>query len=178
VEGGRYDFVLDVGPRLLRVQCKWGRRTRGVISVNLHTFRRTKDGYVRTVYTAAEVDAIGVYCAALDRCYLLPITLLDGRRGVHLRVDPSKNNQRALVNWAHDYELGAIAQLGERVTGSHEVVGSSPTSSTSEPTAPAVASLFQDLPPPANSSRPVRPSRLLPIIRTKCGLSSSSDASC
>src|SRR3954451_16386843 len=41
-EGGRYDFVLDVGPRLLRVQCKWGRRTRGVISVNLHTFRRSK----------------------------------------------------------------------------------------------------------------------------------------
>jgi hypothetical protein len=28
------------------------------------------------------------------------------------------------------YRLGAVAQLGERVTGSHEVVGSSPISST------------------------------------------------
>jgi hypothetical protein len=105
-EGGRADLAVGLGGRLLRVQCKWGRRTGGVISVNLHTFRRTKDGYVRTVYTADEVDAIGVYCAALDRCYLLPISLLDSRRGVHLRVDPSRNNQRALVNWACDYRSG------------------------------------------------------------------------
>src|SRR5215213_6071049 len=167
-EGGRYDLILDVGLRLLRVQCKWGRRTGGVISVNLHTFRRTKDSYVRTVYTSEEVDAIGVYCAALDRCYLLPISLLDGRRGVHLRVDPSRNNQHALGNWAHDYELGAIAQLGERVTGSHEVAGSSPASSTSEATARAVASLFHDAAAPGNSSIPLRASRRLPIIRAKC----------
>ena|SRR5215211_2798698 len=175
-EGGRFDMILVAGKRLLRVQCKWGRRTGGVISVNLNTFRRTKDGYVRTVYTADQVDAIGVYCAALDRCYLLPISLLDGRRGLHLRVDPSKNNQRALVKWAHDYELGAIAQLGERVTGSHEVAGSSPASSTSEATASAVASLFED--PPGNSSTPLRPSRRLPIIRATCVRSSSSAASC
>ncbi len=31
---------------------------------------------------------------------------------------------------ATDFELGAIAQLGERLTGSQEVVGSSPTGST------------------------------------------------
>jgi hypothetical protein len=32
-----------------------------------------------------------------------------------------------------------------------------------------VASLFEDhAPPPGNSSRPVQPSRRLPIIRTKC----------
>ena len=30
-----------------------------------------------------------------------------------------------------DHRLGAIAQLGERVTGSHEVAGSSPASSIS-----------------------------------------------
>jgi hypothetical protein len=24
VEGRRYDIVIDTGPRLLRVQCKWG----------------------------------------------------------------------------------------------------------------------------------------------------------
>ena len=170
-EGGRCDLILDTGPRLVRVQCKWGRRVRGVISVNLHTFRRTRESYVRTVYTATEVDAIGVYCAALDRCYLLPISLLEGRRALYLRVEPSKNNQRALVNWAHDYELGAIAQLGERSAGSRKVVGSIPTSSTSEATASAVASFFGE-PPPRNSSTVLQSSRRLPIIRTKCGLSS------
>ena len=34
---------------------------------------------------------------------------------------------------AADFDLGAIAQLGERVAGSDEVVGSSPTGSTAIP---------------------------------------------
>jgi hypothetical protein len=143
VEGERCDLILDMRPRLMRVQCKWARRLDGVISVNLQTFRRTKSGHIRTVYTADQVDAIGAYCADLERCYLLPITLVGGRRGIHLRLAPSKNNQRALVNWARDYELGAIAQLGERLSGTQEVVGSSPTSSTPSATASAVADLFR-----------------------------------
>jgi prevent-host-death family protein len=47
-------------------------------------------------------------------------------------LEPAMNNQQAALNWAADYEFpGAIAQLEERLTGSQEVVGSSPTSSTS-----------------------------------------------
>jgi hypothetical protein len=170
-EGERYDLVLDMRPRLLRVQCKWGRYRKGVVIVHLTTFRRTREGYKTTTYCAAEVDAIGVYCAPLDCCYLLPISLADGRRALQLRVEPSKNNQRALVNWAHDYELGAIAQLGERRRGTAEAAGSSPASSTSEATAPAVASLFQD-PPPVNSSNGLRTDDVVPITRAVCEPSS------
>ena len=58
---------------------------------------------------------------------------------VQLRLAPTRNNQLCGINWARDYELtrldfaafGAVAQLGERVTGSHEVAGSSPAGSTS-----------------------------------------------
>src|SRR3954464_15696666 len=85
-EGGRADLVLDTGTRLLRVQCKWGRRTKGVVVVHLTTFRRTRDGYKTSTYRAAEVDAIGVYCAPLDCCYLLPISIAEGRRALQLRV--------------------------------------------------------------------------------------------
>jgi hypothetical protein len=54
------------------------------------------------------------------------------REGVlHLRLEPARNNQVDRVNYAPGYELGAIAQLGERVAGSHEVGGSSPPGSTS-----------------------------------------------
>ena len=61
---------------------------------------------------------------------LLPVALFAGRGVVNLRLRPTGSNQRAAVNWATDYELrGAIAQLEERLTGSQEVVGSSPTSS-------------------------------------------------
>ena len=91
-----------------------------------------KRAIAETAYSAAEVDETGVYCAPLDCCYLLPISVAEGRRALQLRVEPSRNNQRALVNWAHEYELGAIAQLGERRAGSAKVVGSSPTSSTTE----------------------------------------------
>src|SRR6266566_6204899 len=72
-EGRRYDLAIDLDPQLLRVQCKWAKRLDGVLSVNLSTSRLTPAGYVRTTYTAAQVDAIGVYSADLARCYLIPI---------------------------------------------------------------------------------------------------------
>ena len=170
-EGERYDLVLDFRPRLVRVQCKWAQHKGDVVSVHTGTCRRVRGGYLRTTYSADEVDALAAYCEPLERCYLLPISLIAGQNLIHLRLQPARNNQRALVNWAHEYELGAIAQLGERRHGMAEAVGSSPTSSTSEATASAVASLFQD-PPPANSSKRVRPGRVLPIIRAVCEPSS------
>ena len=95
---------------------------------------RTQSGYVRRGYTAEEIDAIGVYCDDLDRCYLVPIEHTGGSDWLSLRVEPTKNGQRASLHWASDYLLpGAIAQLEERLTGSQEVGGSSPPSSTPQP---------------------------------------------
>ena len=71
------------------------------------------------------------YSQELKRCYWLPIDVVEGKRGMHLRLQSAANNQEAAINYAADYELGAIAQLGERLAGSQKVVGSSPTSSTS-----------------------------------------------
>jgi hypothetical protein len=130
-EGRRYDLVIDNGPQLLRVQCKWGRLKGSVIVVTLATCRYTPHGYVRTKYTADEIDGVAVYCQDLKRCYYLPIESVAGRSGIHLRIGPAANNQETAINFAEQYDFGAIAQLGERSTGSAEVVGSSPTSSTS-----------------------------------------------
>ncbi|HET8758177.1 MAG TPA: group I intron-associated PD-(D/E)XK endonuclease [Solirubrobacteraceae bacterium] len=69
-EGRRYDLVIDTGPELLRVQCKSGRLKGSVIAVILATCRYTpSQGYVRTKYTAEDVDGIAVYCHELKRCY-------------------------------------------------------------------------------------------------------------
>ena len=58
---------------------------------------------------------------------------------VHLRVLPPRNGQRACINLAEEFNFdGAIAQLEERCHGMAEVVGSSPTSSTSSNGAPTV----------------------------------------
>jgi hypothetical protein len=116
---------------VLRVQCKWGNRKGAVIAAHIGTCRLTPRGYVRTTYDASEVDAIGVYCADLDECYLVPITDIAGQSYLHLRLTPAVNGQELAIKYAERYRLkGAIAQLGERVAGSHEVGGSSPPGST------------------------------------------------
>lgn len=141
-EHSRADLVLGIGGRLLRVQCKWARKSGDVISVGLATSRRSADGYVRSRCTASEVDAIGAYCDELRSCLLIPIEEVEGQHAVRLRLAPARNGQRAALRWAEHYRLGAVAQLEERRHGMAEVRGSSPLSSTSleaaEPTAESV----------------------------------------
>jgi hypothetical protein len=130
VEGSRYDLIFDTGPDLLRVQCKWAPRKGDVIALRLTTSRLTPSGYVKTKYGAAEIDGIAAYCPQLDECFYLPIQDIAGRALLHLRLSPARNGQLAGVTMAHDYRLGAVAQLGERCHGMAEVVGSIPISST------------------------------------------------
>jgi hypothetical protein len=107
-EGGRYDFAIDMDPTLLRVQCKLAQRLDGVVSVNLQTSRYTPNGYVRTSYAATEIDVVGVYSPHLNRCFLIPIDIAAGRRVIHLRFEPARNNQADRINWARDYEFAAV----------------------------------------------------------------------
>ena len=113
-EHGRYDLGLEVGGRLFRVQCKWGRLIDdgAVICIRVGGNRTTPAGYVRSVYRREEVDLIAVYCGEIDRCYLLPIDVVEGRHQVQLRLRAPANGQRAFVNLASDFEFdGAVAQL-------------------------------------------------------------------
>lgn len=111
-EGRRYDIVIDLEPELLRVQCKLAHRLKGVLCVRLQTNRCTPRGYVSTSYTPAEVDAICAYSPEVKRCFLVPIYEVCGRHAIHLRLDPTKNNQADGIRWADDYELEAM--IGRR----------------------------------------------------------------
>ena len=114
VEHARYDLAFEIGDRIYRVQCKWGglHDDGAVIKVNLVSSWCTPNGYERRYYTEDEIDLVAIHCHDLDRCYLLPSTLVAGRRGIQLRVTPTKNGQRACLNHAVDFELaGAVAQL-------------------------------------------------------------------
>jgi hypothetical protein len=133
----RYDFVFDLDPKLIRVQCKTAIRIGEVVVVRSYSSRRTITGMRNRAYTAEEIDAVAAYCLEIDRCYFLPISLCEARRHIYLRLAPTKNNQRTGINWARDYEFaatlgasGAVAQLGERLAGSQKVTGSSPVGST------------------------------------------------
>jgi PD-(D/E)XK endonuclease len=133
-ERERYDLVLGVAGRLLRVQCKWAACKGDVIYVRLKSsYHSPTRGYVVTTYDPSEIDAVVVYCVDLERCYLLPIDLVAGQGVVTLRIRKTRNHQRAALNWAAEYELpGAVAQLAERVDGIDEAEGSNPSSSTNQ----------------------------------------------
>jgi PD-(D/E)XK nuclease superfamily protein len=106
-EGRCYDLAIDLEPELLRVQCKLARSLPGVLSVHLRTCRHTPGGYVRTSYSEAEVDAIAAYSPALHRGFLIPISDVSGRSAIHLRLEPTRNNQARGIKWARDYELAS-----------------------------------------------------------------------
>ena len=132
-EHARSDLAFEIGNRLWRVQCKWGRLSadRSVVIARISTCWYSPVGYVRTTYAETEVDLFAVYCGDLDRSFLFPVALAAGKHEVRLRLTAARNGQRACTNLAGDYDFGgAIAQLGERSAGSRKVVGSSPTSST------------------------------------------------
>jgi hypothetical protein len=109
-EGRRYDLIVDLEPRLLRVQCKLARLRGGVLAVHLQTSRHTPGGYVFSCYTSAEIDAVVAYSAELKRCFLLPIAAVAERRAIHLRIEPSRNNQSRRIKWAEDYDLGSMIE--------------------------------------------------------------------
>jgi PD-(D/E)XK endonuclease len=136
VEHGRYDLAFDLGSRLARVQCKWASKQDDVVVIRPSGYRLSSRGPVKSTYAADEIDAVAAYCNELDRSYLLPSDLVAGAYSLQLRLGPPRNGQIAALHWAADYELpGAIAQLGERLSGTQEVAGSSPASSTSLPPA-------------------------------------------
>jgi prevent-host-death family protein len=110
-EHERYDLALGIGDGLLRVQCKWGSCKSGVICVCVSSsYHSPTRGYVKSTYDASEIDAVAVYWGDLHRCYLLPVEMVAGRQVLHLRTAATRNNQRAAVNYAADYDLGAVAQ--------------------------------------------------------------------
>lgn len=111
-EHARYDLAFDLGT-IVRVQCKWACKRGETVLVRLSTSRHTPlNGYVKTTYSAAEIDAVAAYCQEIEQCYLIPIDVVEGRSQIHLRLSAALNNQEAAVNYAAAYEFeGAVAQL-------------------------------------------------------------------
>jgi hypothetical protein len=102
-----YDLILDLGPKLLRVQCKFAARRGGVVVIRTRRCRRGREGHIHRSYGADEIDAIAAYCPDTGCCYLLPHELSVDRALVQLRLAPTKNNQILGIRWAHEHELGA-----------------------------------------------------------------------
>ena len=101
----RYDLVLDLGERFVRVQCKTARIVDGCVKFSCQSVRsNTKEALCRDY--RGEADLFIAYCPANDRVYAVPVEEAD-RTQIMLRLNPPGNNQRMGVRWATDYELPA-----------------------------------------------------------------------
>jgi hypothetical protein len=101
----RYDLVVDLGERLLRVQCKTGRRRGGCIEFSTVSVRTNTRGWSIRSYVG-EADLFLVYWPENRRIYAVPVEEAQGSR-FFLRVDPPANGQRRRIRFASDYELPA-----------------------------------------------------------------------
>jgi hypothetical protein len=71
-------------------------------------------------------DLVGVYCAATEQVYLVPIADVP-EKGAYLRFEPPKNGQTRGIRWAKDYviwpvQAGKVLALASSGAGSGDPV--------------------------------------------------------
>lgn len=95
----RYDLAYEEDGRLVRVQCKTGVFNGGAMVVKTHSRGRS-----RWLDYREDADLFGVYCHERLEVYLVPVADLPVR-GAHLRLEPTKNGQKAGIRLAAPYLL-------------------------------------------------------------------------
>jgi hypothetical protein len=122
-DNARYDLILDVDARLLRVQVKTGRlRADGAILFPTCSSQAHR-GRGATSYHG-QCDLFAVYCPETDETYLVPVDGA-GLRSCSLRVRKPRNRQATGVRWAADYRVGVV-DVDWLLTAAAESSASSP----------------------------------------------------
>lgn len=100
-ENTRYDYIVDDDDDLYRVQVKTGRLDGGAISFDVCSTMSNSSGSREESYHG-DIDAFAVwYDGSL---YWVPIEDAPSAK-MKLRIEPTKNNQSANINWADDYKI-------------------------------------------------------------------------
>jgi hypothetical protein len=106
--GHKYDFVIDDGTGLYRVQCKTGRVKHGALLFNAYS--KPGNGSVRMSYRGL-ADLFAILNPEDDKVYLVPVNEV-GATDVSLRLAPALNNQMQGVRWAESYLLKRLVLSG------------------------------------------------------------------
>lgn len=108
-DNSRYDFVVDIFGKLLKIQCKTTMYLRNdnscmkfkLCSTNGFTFERYK-------YTEEDIDFYFLYCIENDYCGLVSISESVGLTSITLRLSIAINNQTSNVRFAKDYDFDLV----------------------------------------------------------------------
>ena len=100
----RYDFILDDGRKLERVQVKYAsgkaQNSQGSVKVNLKSWEGRK---LRRRYCSNEVDALLVYIPQLDEVLRFEADIFCERGSFTVRLAPAKNGQTKSILNARDF---------------------------------------------------------------------------
>lgn len=102
----RYDFVVDVNGRLIKVQSKTSRTTDDGASFTFscRSCNRKEGKIIHHYYTKNEIDYF--ITTFNGKTYLIPVEECGADK--RLRILPPKNGQTRGITWAKDYELEEV----------------------------------------------------------------------
>ncbi len=103
----RYDFVVDMGGKFIRVQSKTASTEDDGASFRIITCssNRKDGGIVHHLYTKEDIDYFTTVFN--DIVYLFPVEICSGREK-RFRIEPTKNGQVRGITWAKDYVLSGV----------------------------------------------------------------------
>lgn len=107
-DNARYDFILDTGEKLLRIQVKtsaWN-EDHSAFTFNGYSQHSTGNGNKRMKYTTKEID---YFMTEKDGTFYLYPAEEQGFVTKSLRVT-SKQNQANNIKWAKDYEFKEVSK--------------------------------------------------------------------
>ena len=99
----KYDILVDFGNGFERVQVKTGREINGIVRCRVQ--KRKYNTTILQQYTDKEIDSFIIFCQDNNKLYRIGIEEYRGTVDVCLRVQAPKNNQKASILWAKDFEI-------------------------------------------------------------------------
>lgn len=102
----RYDFLVDINGKILRVQVKTATVSdnQEYIKFDCRNSAYKQGHHVHKTYSEDEIDYFATFYNGV--CYLVPISECSAEK--RLRFIPPKNNQTVGINFAKDYELKEV----------------------------------------------------------------------
>ena len=96
----QYDFLLDIGHKILKLQVKTSREVDGGFEFNTSSVTHNSKGYTKRIYSDNMVDYFCTYYN--NECYLIPFAQC-GSKAKKLRLEPTKSGQIKNICFAKDY---------------------------------------------------------------------------
>lgn len=119
-EDSRYDFVVDIGNKFLRVQCKTSslNEDKTAIQFSCRSTRSNTQLSTSRHYTKDEIDYFYTYFNG--QSYLVPVEECSTEKS--LRFVAPKSGQIAKISFAKDYELKVVLQREEKIETFQEII--------------------------------------------------------